>query len=86
MRDLSDFERGQIIGARLAGTSVTETATLLGVWRATVSKVMSAYTNHGKTTSGKTGVNRRRSSHIDKDCFEKSQYCGTGGSRTEYSS
>jgi hypothetical protein len=32
---------------------VTKTATLLGVLRATVSKVVSAYTNHGKTTSMK---------------------------------
>jgi transposase len=30
---------------------VTKTATLLGASRATVSKVMSAYTNHGKTTA-----------------------------------
>jgi predicted transcriptional regulator len=53
MGDLSDFERGQIIGAHLAGASVTKTATLLGVLRATVSKVISAYTNHGETTSAK---------------------------------
>jgi hypothetical protein len=34
MGDLSDFERGQIVGARLAGASVTKTTTLLGVPRA----------------------------------------------------
>jgi hypothetical protein len=51
MGDMSDFERGQIVGAHLAGALVTKTATLLGVSRETVSKVMSAYTNHGKTTS-----------------------------------
>jgi predicted transcriptional regulator len=35
----------------LDGESVTKTATLLGVSRATVSNVMSACMNHGKTTS-----------------------------------
>jgi predicted transcriptional regulator len=51
MEDFSDFERGQMIGAHLAGSSVIETATLLSVSRATVSKVMSVYTNHGKTST-----------------------------------
>jgi hypothetical protein len=32
---------------------MTKTATLLIVSRVTVSKVMSAYTNHGKTKAGK---------------------------------
>jgi hypothetical protein len=45
---LSNFKRGQIIGVRLAGTSVTETDTIVGVSRATVSKVMSIYTNVSK--------------------------------------
>jgi hypothetical protein len=31
MGDLSNFERGQIIGARLGGAFVTKTATVLGV-------------------------------------------------------
>jgi hypothetical protein len=41
MGDFSDFEREQIVGARLARASVTKTATLLGASRATVSKVIS---------------------------------------------
>jgi IS30 family transposase len=53
MGNLSDFEREQIMGARLAGASVTKPATLLGVLRATVSKVVSAHTNHGETTTAK---------------------------------
>ena len=53
MRDLSDFQRGQIVGACLAGASLTKTATLLGVSSAAVSKVMMAYINHGKTSSAK---------------------------------
>ena len=40
MGDFSDFQRGQIVGACLAGASVTKMATLLGVSRAAVSKVM----------------------------------------------
>jgi transposase-like protein len=53
MEDLSDFKRGEMVGARLAGAAVIKTATLLGVSSATVSKVMSAYTNHGKTATAK---------------------------------
>jgi transposase len=64
MEDLSDFERGQIIGARLA---VTKIIMLLGVSRATVSKVMLACKNHGKTTSMKRN-SRRKSALMEKDC------------------
>jgi transposase len=56
---LSDSKIGQIIGARLAGASVTKPATVFGVSRATVSEVMSAYTNHGKTTSAKSNSGRK---------------------------
>jgi len=51
MGDFSDFQRGQIVGACLAGASVTKMATLLGVSRAAVSKVM--MTHHGRTSSTK---------------------------------
>jgi hypothetical protein len=82
---LSNFGRGQIIGVHLVGASVTKTDRLLCVLKATVSMVMSAYTNHGKT-SAKINTDRKRSLY-NEDCSEKSQnYCSTGNSRTEYSS
>jgi hypothetical protein len=59
MRDLSGLQRGQIVGARLAGASVTKTATLLAVSRAADSKVMTAYTNHEKTSSAKRNSGRK---------------------------
>jgi predicted transcriptional regulator len=55
MGDLTDFQRGHIVGARLAAAFVTATATLLGVSRAAVSRVMMAYTNHGKTAERNSG-------------------------------
>jgi len=53
MGDLSDFQRGQLVDACLAGASVTKMATLLGVSRAAVRKVMLAHTNCGMTSSAK---------------------------------
>jgi transposase len=62
---LFDFEREQIVGASLAGASVTKTATLLGVSRTTVSKVMAACTNHGKTSAKKNS--ERKSTLTERD-------------------
>ena len=59
MGDLSDFQRGKIVGAHLAGAYVTETSTLLGVSRAAVSRVMMTYTNHGRTSSANRNSGRR---------------------------
>jgi transposase len=68
MGDLSYSERGQISGVCLAGSSVTKTATLLGVSRVTVSKVMLvAYTNHGKTASAKRNSGQK-STLMERDC------------------
>jgi hypothetical protein len=59
MVDLSDFERGQVVGACTTGASLTKAATLLCILKVTVSKVMlAAYTNHGKTASAKRNSGR----------------------------
>jgi hypothetical protein len=68
-----------------------KTATLLGVSRGNVSKVMSEHTNRGKTISAErnsglksTVAERDRQSYTEKDCFEKSwNYCSTDDGRTE---
>jgi transposase len=67
MEDLPDFERGQIVCVHFAGASVTKTATLLGVSRVTVSKVMPAYTNHGKISSAKRNSGQKSTS-TERDC------------------
>jgi transposase len=47
-----------MVSVRLTGASVTGTVISLAVSRATVSEVMSAYTNHGKTKSEKRNSGR----------------------------
>jgi biotin operon repressor len=59
MGRLNDFGKCQVVGARLAGASVIKAATLLGVSRETVSEVMSAHTNHGKTIAVKRNSGRK---------------------------
>ncbi|MGH0124239.1 UNVERIFIED_CONTAM: hypothetical protein FKN15_053501 [Acipenser sinensis] len=55
--DLSDFEKGVIVGEHLAGASVTKTAQLADVSRA---KVMLAWNSEGKTSSAKGNSGRKR--------------------------
>jgi hypothetical protein len=43
MGDLSDFELGQIVSARLAEASVIKTYISLCIWSATFSNAISAY-------------------------------------------
>ncbi|GFU70885.1 transposable element Tc1 transposase [Trichonephila clavipes] len=60
MTDLSEFEKGMIVGMGCTGCSVTETAIYLGRARSTVSAVMTAYNKCGNVTSGKHNSGRKR--------------------------
>ncbi|GFX17449.1 uncharacterized protein TNCV_1494631 [Trichonephila clavipes] len=59
MSDLSDFEAGNIVGAPLAGTSVTKTPQIVGVSKVTVPKAMPGYTQRDKTSSTKQNIERK---------------------------
>lgn len=59
MSELSEFERGQIVGARMVGASVTKVAEVFGVSRGTVSKIYTAYRKSGKTSSAKSQRGRK---------------------------
>ncbi|GFU85069.1 transposable element Tc1 transposase [Trichonephila clavipes] len=48
-----------VIGARLAGASVSRAANLVGVLRTTVSRVITAYTNLDKVSSEKHNSGRK---------------------------
>jgi len=74
MGDLSDFQKGRIVSACLAGTSVNKMSTLLGVSKAGVSKAITAYTNHRKTSSAKRNSDHKpklneRDCHTLEDCI-----------------
>ena len=60
MADLSEFKRGQIVGADMAGTSVIKTIELFGVVKSTVLKVMTVFEEEEKTSSLKQNSGRKR--------------------------
>ncbi|XP_015911309.2 uncharacterized protein [Parasteatoda tepidariorum] len=73
--DLSDFNRGQIVMAHRLGTSIFETARLMGCSRSIVVSTYAKWMNEGETSSRRHGVGRphaikekgrRRLSHLVK--------------------
>uniref|UniRef100_A0A3Q0R331 Transposase Tc1-like domain-containing protein n=1 Tax=Amphilophus citrinellus TaxID=61819 RepID=A0A3Q0R331_AMPCI len=64
-RDLSEFERGAIVGARNAGCSLSQTAKLLGCSRTAVSRVYREWWHKQKTSSDRGASGRKRL--VDED-------------------
>lgn len=56
--DLSEFDRGQIVMARRLGTSISETARLVGCSRPAVVSTYEKWLNDGETSSRRHGVGR----------------------------
>ncbi|GBM94804.1 hypothetical protein AVEN_191374-1 [Araneus ventricosus] len=54
--DLSEFDRGYIVMARRFGTSITETARLVGCSRSAVVSIHAKWINDGDTSSRRQGV------------------------------
>lgn len=58
--DLSDFERGMIVGARRAGCSISETVNRLGFSKTSVSRVYREWCQEHKTSSQRGSCGRKR--------------------------
>ncbi|PSN36545.1 hypothetical protein C0J52_22519 [Blattella germanica] len=54
MGDMTESQRGMIVGAHLVGASAATVVNVVGVSQGIVSNVMRAYAMHGQTTSAKT--------------------------------
>ncbi|GFX20278.1 transposable element Tcb1 transposase [Trichonephila clavipes] len=72
--DLSDFDRGQIAMARRLGTSISETARVVGCLRSAVVSTYAKWMNDGETSSRRHGVGRShaiKKSHQRLSCMVK---------------
>ncbi|PSN39170.1 hypothetical protein C0J52_20385 [Blattella germanica] len=53
MGDLTESQKGMIVGPHLVGASAATVTNIVGVLKGTVSNVMRAYSMHGQTMSAK---------------------------------
>ena len=58
MRDLTEFEKLQAVGTRIAEASVTKTAELLGFSRATISRTITDFKKHGQISINRINSGR----------------------------
>ena len=54
LSDLTEFEKRQIVEALIAGSFVVRTADLHGFSRSTISRTMTEFKKHGKTSSNRS--------------------------------
>uniref|UniRef100_A0A9J8DBA5 Transposase Tc1-like domain-containing protein n=1 Tax=Cyprinus carpio carpio TaxID=630221 RepID=A0A9J8DBA5_CYPCA len=57
--DLSNFERGMVVGARQAGLSISQSAELLELSRTSISRVYKEWCEKGKTSSMRQSCGRK---------------------------
>ena len=69
MADLSDFKKGQIVGARIVGVSVSKTVQMFGILRGTVFSLKKKKICLSKSQVGpKAEVVRERPSNFTSYC------------------
>ena len=68
--DLSDFERGMVVGARRTGLSISKTADLLGFSHTTISRVYRELSEKEKISGSCVDENALLMSEIKGECAD----------------
>ncbi|PSN32044.1 hypothetical protein C0J52_28452 [Blattella germanica] len=70
MNDLTESQKGMIVGAHLFGASEATVANVVGVSKVTMFNVIRAYSMHGQTTSAKQNSCRKTIPWSHSKCEE----------------